>query len=153
MSRARIRWLWSQWWDWWSQLQLASSGMAAAEATGSDNTFCVVSRASTELIFCIHRDFDVMNNVYKPRRVVACEYHGWWSQLYLVMKPTVGAHLRRMKPTEYGWSQLHICDELQSMAFDCLLSCNISLYINNILITILPPKNPPLVVLWKAMVL
>ena len=37
-----------------------------------DNTFCVVSRASTGLIFCIHRDFDVRNNVCKPRRIV-CE--------------------------------------------------------------------------------
>ena len=26
----------SQWWDWWSQLQLASSGMAAAETPGTE---------------------------------------------------------------------------------------------------------------------
>ena len=37
-----------------------------------DSTFCAVSRASTGLIFCIHRDFDVRNNVCKPRRLV-CE--------------------------------------------------------------------------------
>ena len=90
-----------------------------------DSTFCVVSRASSELMFCIHRDFDVRNNVCKPRRIV-CEYcrdiSAWKSQ---VMKPTVGVDLRRMKPTEYGWSQLHICDELQSIAFGCLLSYNI----------------------------
>ena len=38
-----------------------------------DNTFCVVSRASTGLIFCIHRDFDIRNNVCKQRRLV-CEW-------------------------------------------------------------------------------
>ena len=37
-----------------------------------DNTFCVVSRASTELNFCMHGDFDVRNNVCKPHRLV-CE--------------------------------------------------------------------------------
>ena len=64
-----------------------------------DSTFCMVSRASTELIFCIHRDFDVRNNVCKPYRLV-CEYCrdisacncGWWSQLYFAMR--------------VGWSQL-----------------------------------------------
>ena len=54
-----------------------------------DNTFYAVSRASTELNFCIHRDFDVRNNVYKPRRLV-CEccrdISAWKSR---VMKPTV----------------------------------------------------------------
>ena len=97
-----------------------------------DSTFCAVSRASTELIFCIHRYFDARNNVCKPRRLV-CEYcrdiSAWKSR---VMKPTVlgdeancwGA-LRRMKPTEYVWSQFYICDELQSIAFGCLLSYNI----------------------------
>ena len=35
-----------------------------------DSTFCVESRASTELIFCIHRDCDTRNNVYKPCRLV-----------------------------------------------------------------------------------
>ena len=54
-----------------------------------DITFCVVSRASTERIFCIHWDFDVRNNVHKPRRLV-CEYcpdiSAWKSR---VMKPTV----------------------------------------------------------------
>ena len=54
-----------------------------------DSTFCVVSRASTDLIFCIHRDFDVRNNVYKSRRLV-CEccrdISAWKSR---VMKPTV----------------------------------------------------------------
>ena len=54
-----------------------------------DNTFCVVSRASTELIFCIHRDFDARNNMCKPRRLV-CEccrdISAWKSR---VMKPTV----------------------------------------------------------------
>ena len=34
-----------------------------------DSTFYVVSRASTDLIFCIHWDFDVRKNVYKPRRL------------------------------------------------------------------------------------
>ena len=62
--------------------------------------------------------------------ILARENRGWWSQLYLGMKPIFGAHLRGMKPTEYGWSQLHICDELQSM-FGCLLSYNIRLYIND----------------------
>ena len=38
-----------------------------------DNTFCAVSGAPTELIFCIHRDFDIRNNVCKPRRLV-CGY-------------------------------------------------------------------------------
>ena len=54
-----------------------------------DNTFFVVSRASTGLIFCIHRDFDVRNNVCKPRRLV-CEccrdICAWKSR---VMKPIV----------------------------------------------------------------
>ena len=54
-----------------------------------DSTFCVLSRASTDLIFCIHRDFDVRNNVYKSRRLV-CEccrdISAWKSR---VMKPTV----------------------------------------------------------------
>ena len=54
-----------------------------------DSTFCMVSRASTDLIFCIHRDFDVRNNVCKPRRLV-CEccrdISAWKSR---VMKPTV----------------------------------------------------------------
>ena len=53
-----------------------------------DNTFCVVSIASTEIIFCLHRDFDARNNVYKPRRLV-CQCCGdisaWKSR---VMKPT-----------------------------------------------------------------
>ena len=66
-----------------------------------DSTFCVESRASTELIFCIHRDFDVRNNVYKPRRLV-CEccrdISAWKSR---VMKPTVLRNPGRMKPTEY----------------------------------------------------
>ena len=54
-----------------------------------DSTFCVVSRASTELIFCIHRDFDVRNNVYKPHRLVCecCrEISVWKSRM---MKPSV----------------------------------------------------------------
>ena len=66
-----------------------------------DNTFCVVSRASTELIFCIHRDFVVRNNVYKPRRLVCqCsrDISAWKSR---VMKPTVLRDPGRMKPTEY----------------------------------------------------
>ena len=91
----------SRWWDWWSQLQLASSRMAAAEATGSEQHFCMVSRASTELIFSIHRDCDVRNNVCKPRRLV-CEccpdISAWKSR---VMKPTVLRDPGRMKPTEY----------------------------------------------------
>ena len=66
-----------------------------------DNTFCVVSRASTELIFCIHRDFDVRNNVCKPHRLV-CEccrdISAWKSRM---MKPTVLRDPGRMKPTEY----------------------------------------------------
>ena len=54
-----------------------------------DNTFCVVSRASTELIFCIHRDFDVRNKVCKPRRLVCqcCRDISAWKSR--VMKPTV----------------------------------------------------------------
>ena len=54
-----------------------------------DSTFCVVSSASTELIFCIHRDFDVRNNVCKPRRLVCecCRYISAWKSR--VMKPTV----------------------------------------------------------------
>ena len=35
-----------------------------------------------------------------------------------------------IKPTGYGWSQLHICDEIQSIAIDYLLACNMWLYIN-----------------------
>ena len=66
-----------------------------------DNTFCMVSRASTDLIFCIHRDFDVRNNVCKPRRLV-CEccrdISAWKSR---VMKPIVLRDPGRMKPTEY----------------------------------------------------
>ena len=49
--------------------------------------------------FCIHRDFDVRNNVYKPRRLV-CEccrdISAWKSR---VMKPTVLG-------IRVGWSQL-----------------------------------------------
>ena len=54
-----------------------------------DNTFCVVSRASTGLIFCIHQDFDVRNNVCKPRRLVCecCRDIGAWKSR--VMRPTV----------------------------------------------------------------
>ena len=66
-----------------------------------DNTFCTVCRASTELIFCIHLDFDVRNNVWKPRWLV-CEccrdISAWKSR---VMKPTVLRDPGRMKPTEY----------------------------------------------------
>ena len=80
-----------------------------------DITFCAVSRASTELIFCIHRDCDVRNNMYKPCRSV-CECYGdisaWKSW---VMKPTVlgdeanfwgaiawdEANWVRMKPTPH----------------------------------------------------
>ena len=66
-----------------------------------DNTYCTVSRASTELIVCIHRDFDAGNNVCKPRRLV-CEccrdISAWKSR---VMKPTVLRDPSRMKPTEY----------------------------------------------------
>ena len=66
-----------------------------------DSTFCMVSRASTELIFCIHRDFDVRNNVCKPHRLV-CEYCQDISAWKLrVMKPTVFRDAGRMKPTEY----------------------------------------------------
>ena len=66
-----------------------------------DSTFCVVSRAFTELIFCIHRDFDVRNNVYKPRRLVrqCCRDISAWKSR--VMKPTVLRDPGRMKPTEY----------------------------------------------------
>ena len=66
-----------------------------------DSTFCVVSRASTDLIFCIHRDFDVRNNVYKPRRLVCecCRDIGTWKSR--VMKPTELRDPGRMKPTEY----------------------------------------------------
>ena len=66
-----------------------------------DSTFCVVSRASTELIFCIHRVFYVRNNVHKPRRLVwECyrDISAWKSR---VMKPTVLRDPGRMKPTEY----------------------------------------------------
>ena len=54
-----------------------------------DNTFCVVNRTSTELIFCIHRDFDVRNKVCKPRRLVCqcCRDISAWKSR--VMKPTV----------------------------------------------------------------
>ena len=54
-----------------------------------DSMFFVVSRASTELIFCIHRDFDVRNNVYKPRRLVyeCCRDISAWKSR--VMKPTL----------------------------------------------------------------
>ena len=66
-----------------------------------DSTFRVESRASTELIFCIHRDFDGRNNVYKPCRLV-CEccrdISAWKSR---VMKPTVLRDPGRMKPIEY----------------------------------------------------
>ena len=66
-----------------------------------DTTFWVVRRASTELNFCIHRDFDVRNNVYKPRRLV-CEccrdISAWKSR---VLKPTALRDPGRMKPTEY----------------------------------------------------
>ena len=66
-----------------------------------DSTFCAVSRASTELIFCIHRDFDARNNVCKPRRLV-CEYCRDISAWKLrVMKPIVFRNAGRMKPTEY----------------------------------------------------
>ena len=54
-----------------------------------DNTFCVVSGASTELIFCIHRDFDLKDNVCKPRRLVSecCRDISAWKSR--VMMPTV----------------------------------------------------------------
>ena len=54
-----------------------------------DSTFCAVSRASTDLNFCIYRDFDVRNNVYKPRRSVyeCCRDISAWKSR--VMKPTV----------------------------------------------------------------
>ena len=104
-----------------------------------DSTFCVVSRASTALTFCIHRYYDVRNNVYKPRRLVCqClrDISAWKSR---VMKPTVlgdeanfeGA-FAWMKPTEYGWSQLHICDELRSIVFDCLLSLKFAFFISGV---------------------
>ena len=66
-----------------------------------DSTFCVVSRASTDLIFCIHRDFDVRNKVYKPRRLVCecCRDISAWK--LRVMKPTVLRDPGRMRPTEY----------------------------------------------------
>ena len=66
-----------------------------------DSTFCVISRTSTELIFCIHRDFDVRNNVYKPRRLVCqcCRDISAWKSR--VMKPTVLRDPGRMKPTEH----------------------------------------------------
>ena len=57
--------------------------------------------------------------------ILARENRGWWSQLYLGMKPTFGAHLRGMKPTEYVWSQLHICVELQS-SFDMFYSVKVA---------------------------
>ena len=59
----------------------------------------VSSRASTELIVRIRRDFDVRNNVYKPRRL-RCECYRdisiWKSR---VMKPNVLRVTGRMKPT------------------------------------------------------
>ena len=71
-----------------------------------DSTFCT---AFTELNFCIHQDFEVMNNVCKPRRLV-CEcwrdMSAWKSR---VMKPTVLRDPGRMKATEYrdeaNWSR------------------------------------------------
>ena len=66
-----------------------------------DSTICVESRTSTELIFCIHRDFDVGNNVYKPRRLVCqcCRDISAWKSR--VMKPTVLRDPGRMMSTEY----------------------------------------------------
>ena len=66
-----------------------------------DSTFCAVNRASTELIFCIHRDFDVRNNVCKPRWLVweCCRDISAWK--LGVMKQTVFRDAGRMKPTEY----------------------------------------------------
>ena len=65
------------------------------------NTFCMVSRASTDLIFCIHRDFDVRNNVCKPRRLVCkcCRDISAWKSR--VMKPSLLRDPSRMKPIEY----------------------------------------------------
>ena len=127
---------------------------------GQDSTSCVVTRTSTELIFCMQGVFYVRNYVYKPHRLVCeccqdiCTWKSWvMKPTALGMKPSVGVHLRRIKPTEHWWSQLDICDELQSIAFGCLLAYTIWLYINDIIITILPLKYPLLVVLWKAIVL
>ena len=126
--------------------------MAAAEATGSgQHVLCGkqgIYRADflhTPSFFmlgtkCVNR----VNQFASVAEILAREYRGWWSQLYLGMKPTFGARFRGMKPTEYGWSQLHICDELQIIVFGCLLSYNIWLYINDMIITILPLERPRL---------
>ena len=53
-------------------------------------------------------------------------------QLYLGMKSTATPPLCRMKATEYGWSKLNICDELQGIVIGCLLLYNIWSYIINI---------------------
>ena len=116
-----------------------------------DITFCAVSGASTELIFCIHRDFDVRNNMYKPRRSV-CEccrdISAWKSQ---VMKPTVlgdeANFWGAIAWDEANWVRMKPIPHLRRAS-----EHNVWLYINNMITTILP-LDPPLVVFWEAMVL
>ena len=65
-----------------------------------DSAFCVVSRTSTELIFCIHGVFHV-RNVYKQHRLgfECCRDISAWKTR--MMKPNVLRDPGRMKPTEY----------------------------------------------------
>ena len=115
-----------------------------------DSTFCVVSRASTDLIFCTHRDFDVRNNVYKPRRLVCgcCRDISVWKSR--VMKPTVLGDEANFGDAfawdEANWVWMKPTPHLRRVAY-----CHT--IFGYTIITILPLKRPPLVVLWKAMVL
>ena len=61
----------------------------------------MVSRASTELFFCIHRDFDVRNNVCKPHRLVCECCRDISARKSRGMKPTVLWDPGGMKATEY----------------------------------------------------
>ena len=125
------------------------------------STFCVVSRASTELIFCIHRDFDVWNNVCKPCRLV-CEgcrdISAWKSR---VMKPTLLEDEANFWGA-FAWDEGNWVWMKPTPHFRRASKHSVWLFIviqylvryqwyDNYDPTAL--KRPPLVVLWKAMVL
>ena len=97
----------SQWWDWWSQLLLASFDMAAGEATGSRQHDFTVSRKSTNWFFA-YTKFSMLLTTCTNRidlfestaEILANENRGWWTQLYFAIWVGWSRLSTGMKPTD-----------------------------------------------------
>ena len=97
----------SQWWDWWSQLLLASLDMASGEATGSRQHDFTVSRKSTNWFFA-YTKFSMLLTTCTNRidlyestaEILANENRRWWTQLYFAIWVGWSRLSTGMKPTD-----------------------------------------------------